>query len=117
MKAIFLSVLFIFLILSNGADAITYNGPQDWRAPKVMMCFNIPRFPKGIKVVPADVFGVTSDQYLFSQMDGVMGFYYFEMNYPPKDNVIHGVATYFDRLSMDWPMTKHDVSCNVLEWQ
>jgi hypothetical protein len=102
------------LILSG-----SYNGSPDWHAPKKAICMGIPEFPSGIKVSTyADqVYGQSFDYYIFSEMKGAIGIYYFEMELqdPSDSNNIVGTVTCLDSIN-NWEYKKFKVRCTVSEW-
>jgi hypothetical protein len=93
-----------------------YNGSPDWKEPKAMVCSGLSDYPQGLKVSPHfdQVAGASLDAYIFISMEGAMGLYYFQMEFPPAKNVIKGTATYID--STNWGHKDYHVSCTVSEW-
>ena len=109
-----LTVLFMCLI-SQSSFAM-YNGSPDWRAPKRLTCYGIPDFPQGMKISPYrdQVFGQTFDSYIFINIDGALGLYYFDTVSSKEKGKLEGEARYIKSSCPE--KDKFKVKCEVSEW-
>ena len=119
-KGVFIGLLFLGAVAGISSAYAMYSGSPDWKAPKVLSCDGLPAFPDGMKIEPSEVYGASFDRYIFSTLDGAMGIYYFDMEYPASFNVIKGFASYLERKdgpNTAWSSKDYAVTCKVSDWE